>query len=239
VEAPVAGPVFIAKNKIKIANFSQPTGFHLVGLHDNNGNSVLVTGYIVLKSGKLSNVTFQLQAGRAIDQEPNEDDFVRLLAMHSSKLMSFIRIITLNHHDDAEEIFQLTCLVLWQKFSQFDRSGNFSAWACRIAHYELLKLRESKRRIKLLSDDAIDALAIAALPISAEMNERRTALSQCLRKLPTADHDLIRQRYFDGLSVSEIADRVNRSTHAIYRELSRVHGLLSRCVQRSVNEGTQ
>jgi RNA polymerase sigma-70 factor (ECF subfamily) len=127
-------------------------------------------------------------------------------------------------------------MVLWQKFSQFDHAGNFSAWACRIAHYEMLKLRESKRRIKLLSDEAIESLAAAAMPISAEISERRTALPTCINKLPTADHDLIRQRYFEGLSVSEIASRFDRSTHAIYRELSRVRGILSRCVERSVSE---
>ncbi len=153
--------------------------------------------------------------------------------------MSFIRIIAMNRHDEAEEIFQLTCLVLWQKFSQYDQAGNFAAWACRIAHYEMLKLHESKRRIKLLSDEAIESLATAALPIAAEVNERRDALSSCLGKLPAADHDLIRQRYFDGLSVGEVAKRVDRSTHAIYRELSRIHGLLSRCVQRALQEEVQ
>ena len=142
----------------------------------------------------------------------------------------------MNRQDDAEEVFQLTCMVLWQKFSQYDRSGNFAAWACRIAHFEMLKLRESKRRIKLLNDEAIEALAVAALPITAEISDRRNALSTCLKKLPTADHDLIRQRYFDGLSVYEIASRLGRSTHAIYRELSRVHGILSRCVERSISE---
>tara|TARA_R110002049_G_scaffold46487_1_gene135111 strand:+ start:42399 stop:42956 length:558 start_codon:yes stop_codon:yes gene_type:complete len=175
-------------------------------------------------------------AGQVIETEPAQDDFVRLLAMNSSKLMSFIRIITMNQQDDAEEIFQLTCMVLWQKFSQFD-SGNFSAWACRIAHYEMLKHRESKRRFKLLSDEAIESMALAAMPISAEISERRSALTNCLKKLPAADHDLVRQRYFEGMSVSEIASKVERSTYAIYRELSRVHGLLSRCVERSISEG--
>ena len=182
-------------------------------------------------------LSFPLTAVQVINEEPSQDEFVRLLAMHSSKLMSFIRIITMNHQDDAEEIFQLTCMVLWQKFSQYDQSGNFAAWACRIAHYEMLKLRDSKRRIKLLTDETIDALASAAIPISAELSERRTALSDCLKKLPSADHDLIRERYFEGFSVREISSQLGRSTHAIYRELSRVHGLLLRCVERSVNEG--
>jgi RNA polymerase sigma-70 factor (ECF subfamily) len=152
--------------------------------------------------------------------------------------MSFIRIISMNHQADADEIYQVTCMVAWQKFSQFD-SSNFLAWVCRIAHYEMLKLYESKRRVRILSDQAIDSLAMEALPISAEISERRAAIATCLRKLPTADHDLIRQRYFDDLSVRQIASRVNRSSHAIYRELSRVHGILSRCVERTLSEGNQ
>ena len=100
------------------------------------------------------------------------------------------------------------------------------------------------RRAQLLgwvgrNDEAIETLAMAALPISAEMSERRGALSTCVKKLPADDHDLIRDRYFDGLSVREIASRVNRSTHSIYRELSRIHGILARCVQRTVSEGLQ
>lgn len=153
--------------------------------------------------------------------------------------MSFIRIITMNRQDEAEEIFQLTSMVLWQKFSQYDRAGNFSAWACRIAHFENLKYRDSKRRIKQLSDEAIESLAFAAIPISSQVNDRRLALSKCLESLPDTDHELIRQRYFDHMTVAEISDRVDRSTHAIYRELSRVHGLLMRCVERSLNEGLQ
>ncbi|MGB7324887.1 MAG: sigma-70 family RNA polymerase sigma factor [Rubripirellula sp.] len=162
-----------------------------------------------------------------------------MLAAHSSQIMSFVRVISMNRHDDAEEVFQRTCMVLWQKFAQFDSGGNFAAWACRIAHFELLKLRESKNKIRILGDDAIEQLAVAAMPISAEVNDRRTALASCMKKLPAEDHELIRQRYFESLSVSEIANRVDRSTHAIYRELSRVHGLLSRCVDRSVSEGIQ
>jgi RNA polymerase sigma factor (sigma-70 family) len=79
-------------------------------------------------------------------------------------------------------------------------------------------------------------LAEAAMPISAELTDRRTALSECIRKLSNPDRDLIRQRYFEGLSVAEISEKAGRSTHAIYRELSKVHGMLSRCVDRSVEE---
>lgn len=151
--------------------------------------------------------------------------------------MSFIRILTLNRQDEAEEIFQLTSMVLWQKFPQYDPNGNFSAWACRIAHYEMLKYRESKRRFKFLSEEAIESLATAAIPISSQVNERRQALSTCLKDLPKKDLDVIRKRYFDHMSVEDISASFGKSTYAVYRQLSRVHGILMRCVERSISGG--
>jgi len=170
-----------------------------------------------------------------INEPLSQDDYVRLLAENSSRLMSFIRIITMNNQHDAEEIFQRTCIVLWEKFAKFD-GDNFGAWACRIAQFEMLKHRDSKRRIKTLNSETIEHLATVALPISEALGERRAALTSCLKKLPDADHDLIRHRYYDGLSVNEISELVGRSTHAIYRELSRVHAILSRCVERTLVE---
>lgn len=149
--------------------------------------------------------------------------------------MSFVRIITMNRQDDAEEVFQRTCMILWQKFSQFD-GENFFAWACQIARFEMLKHRDAERRVKILNDEAIEHLASAALPLASALGDRRNALSSCLSKLPDADCDLIRRRYYDGLSVKEIAARLGRSSHVVYRELGRVHGLLSRCIERSLAE---
>ena len=149
--------------------------------------------------------------------------------------MSFIRILAINRQDDAEEVFQRTCMVLWQKFDQFD-GENFGAWACRIAHFEMLKFRDSRKRVRILQNETIELLALAALPVADNISERRAALTQCLKKLPDGDHRLIQQRYYDELSIHEISDHLGRSTHAVYREFSRIHGLLSRCIERSLTE---
>ncbi|MCM2374188.1 sigma-70 family RNA polymerase sigma factor [Aporhodopirellula aestuarii] len=172
---------------------------------------------------------------KAINQDPSQDEFVRLLASHSSRLMSFIRIITMNRQDDAEEVFQRTCVILWQKYSQFD-GENFLAWACRIARYEMLKHRDSQRRVKVFGDETIEYLSADAYLVAREVGDRRTALGTCLKKLDDADKELIKHRYYDGLSVKEIAEQLGRSSYAVYRELSRIHGMLSRCIERTLAE---
>ncbi|MEM1226485.1 MAG: sigma-70 family RNA polymerase sigma factor [Planctomycetota bacterium] len=171
-----------------------------------------------------------------MSETPNQDEFVRLLAVHTSQLLSFIRILVFGDPDEAEEVYQRACLVLWKKFADYDPEGNFGSWACRIAHFEVLKSRAAKRKVVLLSEVGLESLAEAAFPIAAAVQERRSSLSHCLEQLDQEDLALVRRRYFDCASVNDIAKEANRSSYAIYRALSRVHGLLSRCVRRSMEE---
>ncbi len=168
---------------------------------------------------------------KPVNEDKSQDEFVGLLASITTQLMSYIRILAFNNREDTEEVFQRTCLILWQKFGQYDREGNFGAWACRMAYFEVLKHRDARRKIKLLSDSAIESLADAAVPISEQWNSRRQALSECVEELDAEQADLINLRYFEGVDVKEIAKKNNRSIHSIYRELSRVHGTLMRCVE--------
>jgi RNA polymerase sigma-70 factor, ECF subfamily len=150
--------------------------------------------------------------------------------------MAYIRILVFNDQNEADEIFQRTCLVLWKKFEQYDETKNFAAWACQMAYFEVLKQRDAKRKVMLLSDVALEALSEAATPIAMQVNDRRSALAECMKRLEKDDSRLVHWRYFDGLSVQEIAEQAKRSTHAIYRELSRLHGNLSRCIQAALQD---
>ena len=47
---------------------------------------------------------------------------------------------------DADEVFQDTSITLWKKFDQYRPDLDFRAWACRIAYYKVLKLRDRQTR---------------------------------------------------------------------------------------------
>ena len=161
-------------------------------------------------------------------------EFVRLLTQHSSRLFGFVLALCVNR-SDADDIFQNTSVVLWEKFDTYEPGTNFLAWACRIAYFEALYDRRKTSRVKTLSDAAWQALASDALATTADPQDHQETLAECLAQLKPADRELLRQKYFSQQSVAEIAAGCAKSIHSIYRALSRIHDTLRHCMQRSTH----
>lgn len=162
----------------------------------------------------------------------SQAEFVRLLTQHSSQIFGFVLALCLNR-SDAEDVFQNTSVVLWQKFNTYQPQSNFRAWACQIAYYEVMYARRKNSRVVTLSDRAWQALAADAISAWERKDEHQESLADCLDKLPVADRQLLEQKYFSRDSVVEIAGRCSRSVHSVYRGLRRVHDLLIDCMQRA------
>jgi RNA polymerase sigma-70 factor len=160
-------------------------------------------------------------------------EFVRLLTQYSSRIFGFVLALCVNRAD-AEDVFQNTSVVLWEKFDTYQPGSNFFAWACRIAYFEALYDRRKSSRVRTLSDEAWQALAADALAINEEKQDSQEALAECLEKLSAADRDLLHQKYFLQRSVAQIAESCSKSIHSIYRALSRLHDNLLECVRRAM-----
>jgi RNA polymerase sigma-70 factor, ECF subfamily len=161
-------------------------------------------------------------------------EFVRLLSQHSSRIFGFLLALCVNR-TDAEDVFQNTSVVLWEKFDTFERGTNFLAWACRIAYFEALYDRRKSRRVKTLSDAAWEALASDALQRSDAREEHQETLADCLQKLKPADRQLLHEKYFLQRSVADIAAAGAKSVYSIYRSLSRIHDSLLQCMRRAMS----
>jgi RNA polymerase sigma-70 factor len=137
-------------------------------------------------------------------------------------------------HHDAEEVFQNTSVVLWNKFGEFEPGSNFFAWASKVAYYEVLGFMKQRRRSRMLSDGAMELLANSAIALSDEASVRQEALEDCLSRLNAADRDLLQARYYHQRPAKQIATMQSRSVDSVYRALSRIHNLLLNCVQRNL-----
>jgi RNA polymerase sigma-70 factor, ECF subfamily len=163
----------------------------------------------------------------------DHEEFARLFSRHARRIYAFIMTLVFSHHD-AEEVFQNTSVVLWDKFDDFRPGSNFFAWASRIAYFEALNLFKQQRRAPLLSEQAMESLAGEAAALSDQSTARIEALGECLARLAAADREMIQDRYFYQRAPKQIAELRSRSLDSIYRALSRIHSLLLNCVERTL-----
>lgn len=163
----------------------------------------------------------------------DHEEFARLFSRHARRIYAFAMTLVFSHHD-AEEVFQNTSVVLWDKFRDFRPGSNFFAWASRIAYFEALNLFKQQRRAPLLSEQAMETLADEAIALSDQSTDRVEALSDCLARLAAADREMIQDRYFYQRAPKQIAEHRCRSLDSIYRALSRIHNLLLNCVERTL-----
>jgi RNA polymerase sigma-70 factor, ECF subfamily len=162
--------------------------------------------------------------------ESQQEEFLRLFSVHSQRIYEFI-LMLMSRRADADEVFQDTCLVLWNKFDSYDPAGSFYAWACKIAYLKILALRRASRRLHLFSEEVLGIMAEKALNRANELGLRREALDECLERLSGPDRQLIDERYYDRLTPKEIAAAKSRSVYSVYRALCRIHTSLLECVE--------
>ena len=87
------------------------------------------------------------------------EQFARAFVQYQDRVYGYIATMLPNRHD-AEDVFQQTSLILWQKWEQFDPERDFLSWACGIARNEVRNfLRRHGRARVVLSERLMDELA--------------------------------------------------------------------------------
>jgi RNA polymerase sigma-70 factor (ECF subfamily) len=161
-------------------------------------------------------------------------EFVALLAAHERGVFKYI-LRRLADTNAAQEVLQETSVTLWQKFDQFEKGSNFFAWARRVAHFEVMKFRQSRRRDRLrFSEGFLQGLSDEWLTSDRLLRARRTALPDCVVKLPPADRELLEQRYAGNETILEIARRMGLPANTLYKTLERIRRRLKIYIERTV-----
>lgn len=167
------------------------------------------------------------------DQE-RHNLFSDLLARHQSEIFSYIFAIVRNW-DDANDLFQSVCLVLWSKFASFREGSSFVAWARETAKLETRKFLTRKQFPSCVSEELLDTLA-ATTPVAQRggVESGLAALRRCKEKLDAADEELLELRYAEGLSTIAIAGRLQRLQPSVSRSLNRIRRWLFECIEREL-----
>jgi RNA polymerase sigma-70 factor, ECF subfamily len=163
-----------------------------------------------------------------------QKQLMALMTRHQRRIFSYIYTLVPRRHD-AEDLLQETCVVICEKFHEFQPGTDFAAWACQIAYWRVRYSRQKFARSKVVYDQTVvDAVAQTAAEMGPELDERHEALANCLQKLYPRDREFVLTRYEPGCGVKEAAGRSGRSMDAAYKALNRIRKTLLDCVSHEI-----
>jgi RNA polymerase sigma-70 factor, ECF subfamily len=164
------------------------------------------------------------------------DEFASLFGRHARQIYSYILTLT-PHWADAEDVFQETSTILWQKLDDFTPGTNFLAWACQIAYYRALWFRERQKKVATpLDRQFLELVAAETLSQHDVLEDRHLALADCMKRLVQRDRELVERAYAKGTTIKEAALNLGRSPDAAYKALKRIHRELFDCVETSLKK---
>jgi len=175
-----------------------------------------------------------------LDSDAQRDElFITCITRHKAGLRRYVRSL-LPEWGDAEDVLQLTAVVIWRKFDRFapeTQESDFMKWACVIARFEALAYRRKKARerlvfhenpLKLLEEEAADDGRTDAL------RAERDALGGCLRQLPERQRQFVLLAYTPGVKITELAEQSGSTAGACYMRLKRLRRRLRQAVEDTI-----
>jgi RNA polymerase sigma-70 factor (ECF subfamily) len=160
-------------------------------------------------------------------------DFLSLFMSHQRELRNYLFSLHPHAHD-LDDLFQETSLKLWQVFGEYDSTRPFLPWAQRIAYFQVLRLRKTRSRDRLvLSDELVELLAGEA-PVTAQSDHLRACLNNCLEKLTPRAREVLLARYSEDTNIAVIARDSRQSVHALYRMLDKARSQVVSCLRRQL-----
>ena len=113
---------------------------------------------------------------------------------------------------DAEDLLQEVFVQVWHQANRYsEERGSPEAWIVNIARSRGIDKLRSIRRMErsfVLTDDPAKAESSDNVESSAAESETKLTMNSALANLPEAQRKVLVLAYFDGLSQSEIADRL-------------------------------
>jgi RNA polymerase sigma-70 factor (ECF subfamily) len=139
---------------------------------------------------------------------------------------------------DAEDVLQEVAVSVAKSYGTYDPSRPFISWALGIARNHMLMYFRKHQRDRLVFNEHLMHVIGQHLESIAEepADHRRETLHKCLNQLDADRRHLIEMRYSSGLSVEEMARRLDKSIAAVKGSLHRVRRVLEKCVSHRTSK---
>lgn len=141
--------------------------------------------------------------------------FEALYDRHSPTLFAIL-IRILGNHEDAHEVLQEAFVQVWNRADQFDAArGNEIAWLVSICRNRGIDRIRSRKLREIRESDAAREISRRGSDVSSSTGvdnvlrtEEQKLIRRALEDLPSAQKTALELAYFEGLSQSEIAQKL-------------------------------
>lgn len=164
--------------------------------------------------------------------EQSDRQFVGQLLQNQRRIYGFVLAMVADA-DAADDVYQDACMKLWELAGEYDPARPFMPWACGVAFNVIRNHRTRTRRDRHLFDEhLLSELAASYEAHETELEQRRTALAECIGQLAPAQRRAIELSYDGQHTMQQAADLMQRPVGAFYKQLQRLRRALAECINR-------
>lgn len=163
----------------------------------------------------------------------------------SSTLLFTLAVRILGNHEEAAELLQDVYFEVWRKVSRYDVGrGTPIAWLITLTKSRALDRLRTRTARGHHATESVEAKAAAQLtedrpsPFETKADqELRTAVLTAVEGLPQAQQQAIELAYYEGLSHTEIASRLNQPLGTVKTRIKLGMSKLREVLQQWRNTG--
>jgi RNA polymerase sigma-70 factor, ECF subfamily len=165
------------------------------------------TREIALSSDSANSPAYLIRQAANQDREAFSQLYDRFSSLVYTLAMRMLRVPS-----DAEDLLQEVFVQVWHQANRYsEERGRPEAWIINIARSRAIDKLRARRRMEksfVLTDDPARAESTDNVESSAAESEAKLTMNSALANLPEAQRRVLALAYFEGLSQSEIADRL-------------------------------
>lgn len=145
-------------------------------------------------------------------EESKERGYRILMTLYQERLYCHIHRM-LGNHEDTDDVLQNTFIKAFRNIDTFEMRSGIYSWLYRIATNEALSFLRSKKRQtnNVPREDFIQKSSDQKAEVFLDEDEIIARLSLATATLPPQQQRIFEMRYFDNMSYTEIAKKLNLS----------------------------
>ena len=152
-------------------------------------------------------------------QQGNRKAVSQLLERHTRRVRDYVRMMV--HNDDVADDLTQEVLIKVVKVldeGRYTDKGRFLPWVLRIAHNRVLDYFRAQKQVKTISESSAGFdilgnknLAEPSIEDSIISEQRAEEIRALVEELPEEQREVVKMRYYEGLSFKEIAEHTGVS----------------------------